>query len=87
MPASCTLTESQRTLIDEQASHRHPEARMRIRGACPPVPTSQKTSILLKKHQKSPSPHVVVCFFVYLLYYIIGKGKVYSKIWHKGGQL
>ena len=71
MPASCTLTESQRTLIDEQASHRHPEARMRIRGACPPAPTSQKTSILFKKHQKSPSPTMMLLIVSLFIVYII----------------
>lgn len=58
-------------------------------GGLSPRPYKSKNIDSLKKTSKitiTPMILLIVSLFI-VLYYIIGKGKVFSKIWHKGGQL
>ena len=58
----CTLPQSQRTLINEQASRTHEQARMRTEGRSDPDPLKNKKTpkFAPKKPFKKPLP---VCLF------------------------
>jgi hypothetical protein len=60
----CTLPQSQRTLINEQASRTHEQARMRTEGRSDPDPLKNKKNTP-KRHLFSPACYACFISIVY----------------------